>query len=196
MKVLKVRLTLIEEALGTASNNPEIHREFIASKSPHAKSVEEEVEAVGTDAVVEKGMTVFPRVDGKPFVYDYQVKGFFKDACGMLTRVPGTRSNKVKAYKKIIDGLLFVSPRKIEVLMAGEMGNCQRPLRGSGPQGERVALANSETVPVGSSIAFTVSLLDESHAELVRDWLDYGQLRGLGQWRNSGKGRFTWEELQ
>ncbi len=30
---------------------------------------------------------------------------------------------------------------------------------------------------------------------LVREWLTYGRLRGLGQWRNSGKGRFTFEEL-
>lgn len=27
------------------------------------------------------------------------------------------------------------------------------------------------------------------------EWLDYGKLRGLGQWRNSGKGRFTYELL-
>lgn len=26
--------------------------------------------------------------------------------------------------------------------------------------------------------------------------LDYGELRGIGQWRNSGKGRFTYEELK
>ena len=29
----------------------------------------------------------------------------------------------------------------------------------------------------------------------VREWLDYGMYRGLGQWRNSGKGRMVWEEL-
>ena len=26
--------------------------------------------------------------------------------------------------------------------------------------------------------------------------LDYGKLRGLSQWRNSGKGRFTYEVLE
>ena len=31
--------------------------------------------------------------------------------------------------------------------------------------------------------------------EYVREWLDYGRLNGIGQWRNSGKGRFVWEEL-
>jgi hypothetical protein len=30
----------------------------------------------------------------------------------------------------------------------------------------------------------------------VRECLDYGTKRGLGQWRNSGKGRYTWEEIK
>ena len=37
--------------------------------------------------------------------------------------------------------------------------------------------------------------LDESLEDVVRECLDYGQLRGLAQWRNSGKGRFAWEEI-
>ena len=31
---------------------------------------------------------------------------------------------------------------------------------------------------------------------VCREWLDYGRVRGIGQWRNSGKGRFTWEEIR
>ena len=30
----------------------------------------------------------------------------------------------------------------------------------------------------------------------VKEWLSYGKLRGLGQWRNSGKGRFLCEILE
>lgn len=37
--------------------------------------------------------------------------------------------------------------------------------------------------------------MDDSHEKAVREWLDYGVLRGIGQWRNSGKGRFTYEVL-
>lgn len=33
---LKVRLTFTEELLGSQSNNPKIHEEFIASKNPNA----------------------------------------------------------------------------------------------------------------------------------------------------------------
>lgn len=56
MKNIKVRFTLTDEMLGTASANPEIHSEFIASKAPDAKSREEEVAAIGVDAEIEKSM--------------------------------------------------------------------------------------------------------------------------------------------
>ena len=85
MHTLKVRLTFQEEVLGTASNNPDIHSEYIASKAPDAMSAEEEVAAIGVEEAVEKSMTVFPRNDnGEPILFDYQIKGFFKDACGVL----------------------------------------------------------------------------------------------------------------
>ncbi|MBD3393664.1 MAG: hypothetical protein GF410_16745 [Chitinivibrionales bacterium] len=200
---MKVRLNFVEEVLGTASANPDIHREFIAANGPDAKTRKEEVEAIGVDTVVEKSTTVFPRdADGDPMFWDYQIKGFFKDACSMLARVggkgnPQNLSGKLKAYKKVIDGMVFVAPRKIKVVIPEGMtlGNCQRPLRGQTAQGERIALANSETIPAGSVIEFEVKLLDKQHEKLVREWLDYGVFRGIGQWRNSGKGRFEWEEV-
>lgn len=193
MKELKVKVTMTEEMLGTASANPDIHKEFIASNAPDAPSMEEEVAAVGVEEVFEKGMTVFPRVDGKPIAWDYQWKGFFKDACGMLRKVTGSECGKIKAYKKEIDGLIFVEPRAIPINFDGEMGICQRPLRGQTAQGERIALASSESIPAGATMEFTIKMLVDSHEKAVREMLDYGILRGFGQWRNSGKGRFTWE---
>jgi len=196
MSIMRVRLTLTEEVLGTASNNPEIHSDYIASKAPDAKSREEEIEAIGVDAEVEKSMTVFPRNEnGDPIMWDYQIKGFFKDACGMLRKVTGTKSSKIKAYKKEIDGLIFVQERQVPFVYEGEMGNCQRPLRAQTAQGERISLANSETIPVGATLEFTVECLVDSDMEAVEEWFDYGRLRGLGCWRNSGKGRFTWEVI-
>ena len=196
MKEMKVKLTLTEEILGTASNNPEIHSEFIAKKAPDAQSREEEIEAIGVNAEVEKSMTVFPRDEnGNPIFWDYQVKGFFKDACGMLRKVSKTKSSGIKAYKKEIDGLIFVQERQIPFIYVGDMGNCQRPLRAQTAQGERISLANSETIPAGATLEFTVECLVDSDMDAVREWFDYGRRRGLGQWRNSGKGRFTWEEV-
>lgn len=195
---IEVKLTFIEPILGTSSADPEIHKEFIASKAPDAKKIEEEVAAVGVESFIEKTMTVFPRNDeGKPFFWDYQIKGFMKDACGMLRRVKDTESSKITSYKKVIDGLIFPEPRKIIInLPPGELiTSCQRPLRAQTAQGERITLANSEQCPEGSNIVFSINLLDDKHRKAVIEWFNYGSLRGLGQWRNSGKGRFLWQEL-
>ena len=127
--------------------------------------------------------------------WDYQFKGFFKDACGMLRNVDKTESKKLKAYKKKIDGLIFVEPRKIPIVFDGEIGNCQRPLRAQTLQGERIALANSETIPAGASCEINVVCLQDDLEDAVIEWLDYGKRRGMAQWRNSGKGTFTYELL-
>lgn len=196
MTTLKFRCTFTEGVLGTCSNNQEIYREFIASKSPDAATIEDEVAAVGSDAVVEKTMTVFPRdEEGRPFLYDYQVKGFFKDTCSALARVPDTKSAKLKAFKKIIDGCIFPEPRKIPFEFSGEIGLCQRPLRAQTAQGERISLACSEELPAGTQVEFSVVCLNDDHAALVREWMAYGKYKGFLQWRNSGKGRFTCEEI-
>ena len=197
MKEIKVKLTFLEEVLGTASADKEIHDKFIAANAPDAPSRKEEIEALGVEEVSEKSMTVFPRnADGKPIFWDYQIKGFFKDACGMLRKIPNSASSKIKAYKKEIDGLIFVKEREIPIIFDGEIGSCQRPLRAQTAQGERVALANSETVPAGSTIEFTIQLMCDTHEKAVREWLDYGVFRGIGQWRNSGKGKFEWSEVE
>ena len=52
MKELKVRLTFLEEILGTASADPEIHETFIASNAPDAPTRKEEIEAIGIEAAV------------------------------------------------------------------------------------------------------------------------------------------------
>ena len=196
MKEIRVRVTTIEEMLGTASADKNIHAEYIASKAPDARTMEEEVEAIGADEVFEKAMTVFPRVNGQPIVWDYQWKGFFKDACGMLRKVPRSKCSAIKAYKKEIDGLIFVHPRAIPIQFEGDMQLCQRPLRGQTAQGERIALATSEAIPAGATMEFSIQLLCNDHEDAVLEMLDYGVLRGFGQWRNSGKGRFEYEVIE
>ena len=77
---------------------------------------------------------------------------------------------------------------------AGRLGLCERPLRADTAQGPRVSVCRSETVPAGSVIEFDVAILSKELVPYVEQWFDYGKLRGLGQWRNSGKGRFEWQE--
>lgn len=200
MKKFNIRITLTEEMLGTASADPEVHKTYIASKSPDSATLEEEVAALGVEEVAQQSMTKFPRKDGKPIMWNYQLKGFFKDACSALQRCKGAKeaaeSSKIKAFKKVIDGCIFVEPRAIEIHLSGPMGVCERPLRAATAQGERITLASSETVPAGSYMDATILTFVDEHEAAVKEWLDYGRLKGLLQWRNSGKGAFTWEELE
>lgn len=194
--LLKVKLTLLEEMLGTAPPDPEVYRAYIASKAPDAATVEDEVASLGVDAAADSKMTIFHRDrDGRPFLLDYQVRGYFKEACMMLRMIPTKKSATLKTYKRVIDGLILVDEHIIHIDLAGEVGCCQRTLRAETMQGPRTALASSETVPAGSSLTFTVRCLHDDHVKYVKEWLDYGKYHGLGQWRNSGKGKFTWELL-
>lgn len=198
MTTMKIKVTFDEEVLGTANANPDIHKEYIASNAPDAKKIEEEVAAIGAEEVFEKSMTVFSRNDnGNPIAWDYQWKGFLKDAFKTLKKIPGTECGKIKAYKQEIDGLIFVFPRKIPIILpkGGEIGICSRPLRAQTMQGERVALASSETVPAGSTMEFEIRMLLDTHEKAVIEALNYGMLRGFGQWRNSSKGRFHYKIL-
>lgn len=192
MTKVHVKLTFTDDLLGTSSGNPELHREFIASKAPDAAKMEEEVTSLGVEAVEEKSMTVFPKMaDGTPYLWDYQIRGFFKEICGAMRGIPGTKSSKVKAYKKKVDNTIFVEPREIPLDLHGmKIADCQRPLRASTMQGERIALANSEVCPQGTTCEFDVLCMVDEDVDMLREWLEYGKYKGIGQWRNSGKGRF------
>ena len=202
MKTIKFKVTLVEEMLGSKPSSSEVFTDYIASKKKDAtpkdeidaaKAAEEEIE------MLEKGMTVFHRAeDGKtPIMWDYEWKGFFKDSIKALRRDPETESAKLKAYKSVIDGNVFVFDRKITLNLPkdGKIGICERPLRAQTMQGERVALAKSETVPAGTTMEIKVMLLNKEYEAVILECMEYGALRGLGQWRSSGKGRFTFERI-
>lgn len=200
MKSMKVMMTFLEDVLGTNPGDAKLHETYVASKAPDAASIEEEVAALGASEVVDKEKTWFIRdKEGRPSFWDYQIRGFLKEAIGVLKKVPGTACSKVKAHKKFVDNYVFVTPRVVPVDTHGmETGDRQRPLRASTMQGERVTLVNSETCPKGSTIEFTISCLleDNESMKALKEALDYAQYKGLGQWRNSGCGRAVWEEVR
>ena len=183
MTKVHVKLTFTDDLLGTSSGNPELHREFIASKAPDAAKMEEEVASLGVEAVEEKSMTVFPKMaDGTPYLWDYQIRGFFKEICGAMRGIPGTKSSKVKAYKKKVDNTIFVEPREIPLDLHGmKIADCQRPLRASTMQGERIALANSEVCPQGTTCEFDVLCMVDEDVDMLREWLEYGKYKKLRQ---------------
>lgn len=202
---MKIKITLTEEMLGTKAADKDVFATYIASKAPDGDKRREEIETA--ESREEAGTTIFHQQNGKIGIWDYQVKGFFKDACGSLRNADGTMSRTLTAYKTRIDQLFFVKERFIPlVLPQGEkVGICERPLRCETMQGPRVSLARSETVPAGTSFTIEIICLSKkigkgedgvNSDDLLEEWLNYGALRGLGQWRNSGKGRFSWELVE
>lgn len=156
-----------------------------------------------------------------PYIADYQWKGGFKEALAMMNRAgTGTAASKIKAAKKVVDGNWFVFPRRIPMIIPDtyedEFGITQstwidaagnpcapdhpeahlrtlsRPLRTSGPSGERTAISSSEIIPIGTEFAFQVMLLNPKHAKALMECMDYKMLHGMLQWRNSGMGRVDW----
>ena len=202
---MNIEITFTEPLLGTISGNKEITEEFIASKNPN-RIDEEEIEAVPLDETIEKSSTIFARHEGKPMLWDYQIKGFFKDACEAMINTGTLKKEELKnvrltqyLFRKTIDKLIFVTPRRIMLKLPQslpELSFCERPLRGQTMRGERIALARSEQAPEGTKIELAITVLNDNLTNYVKRWLDYGALLGIGQWRNSGMGRFKWQELK
>lgn len=151
------------------------------------------------------GETVFYRTKaGELCLMDYQVKGYIKDTLDMLKGVNGMKGAKRKA-----DNYLFIYPRHIPIThdgatMTEEDSVLERPIRCTGPRGERVSLTASEQVDAPWQITVDIELvvnpMSKTSAALtwqsVYEALEYGKKKGIGQWRNGGFGRFTWEEVE
>lgn len=201
MNGMKVEVTVLVDMLGMTAADKDIHLKHIASRSADAEKMAEEDAALPANTLMEKAMTVFPRdTDGMPIFWDYQLKGFFKEGFKILAELQDgeVKIGKSKLSKftaaRLVDNYLFCGPRRIR--LAPVSGTCTRPLRGWTMQGERVSLATSEVVPAGTTFVFEVKWLLPELEKLVRMCLDYGALKGLGQWRNAGMGRFEWREVK
>lgn len=182
-----LKCTFTQPVLGSQATK-DVTSEFIATRAGVEPSPDEQATL---PEALEKGTTVFHKHEGAPVLFDYQVKGFIKEAGRVLN---GRATGNVKALRSKVDANIFVSPRMIPLNCAGPIDFLERPLRADTPQGPRVALARSEQLPSGTSFACVITLLEGEVKEAVlRDMLDYGALKGIGQWRNGGYGSFEYE---
>ena len=204
---MEVELTFTEPLLGTLAGDPNVATEFILSKHPDGIPQQDEVESL--EEMKEKSSTLFSRnPEGRPLLWDYQVKGFLKSAClAMITAGTMTQDELKKVgltkymHKRTIDLIIFVSPRRLlldlpDGIDHNNLDFLERPLRGETMRGERIALARSESCSAGTKLRCAITSMNPKLNEYINRWLDYGVLSGLGQWRNSGMGRFTWAEAK
>lgn len=204
-KLYNVKLTLTEPILGTVPKNKDIYTDYIASKAekavvltPEQESDTEAViqEEIGTVPVDEnKGWTGFHSDDEGVFLYDYQIKGFIKEAGNVLKEVAGADGVKVGALRSKIDSYVFVFPRRIHFGCNILPEPLERPLRALTAMGPRVTLVRSDQIAAGTVLSFQLRVLPhkEITEALLRQLFDYGAFQGLGQWRNGSYGRFEFE---
>lgn len=181
-----VEIRLLTELLGTVPMNKKIYSTYIESLRPKGITGEEEAENI--EEREQQGWTGFQKDENGLFVYDYYIKGFFKNAASVLKE-----DLKIKNLKSKVINLLFPQPRKIYLGCQEADHVIERPLRGQTPQGPMVTLAKSDALKAGRIIKFDVVLLtgkNELKEDIIEKLLEYGQYQGLGQFRNGGYGRF------
>lgn len=195
----RIDVTFTNDILGSVSRNKEVYTEWIKSKGPEGADEE-------PDFLEEKSWTGF-YVDentGKPYLMDYQWRGFIKEAAAQNPEVLGLRRKKAgteaefassRTIKGWVDGKIFVRPRRVEFLggeIKKDLDVFERPLRAETMRGPRIALAKSDVVPAGVKSHFEIHALKngELNEEKLQNLMDYGQYKGMGQFRNGGWGTF------
>lgn len=199
------RMTGITPILGSQPADPEIRTKYIASRAPSTQQMEEEADYLPEESVG-NGVTVFLKnqADQAICLMDYMIVAFFKESIKSLSAQTGVLQARSKC-----DQFLFAEPRLIPITREGEIITerdriCERTLRATTMQGDRTALAASEQIDAPWQVEFTLMLIDNAGTakskpltwEAIETALDYGALHGLGQWRNGGYGRFTWEKVE
>ena len=187
IKRYKLHVNFITGPLGTQPQK-DVATEYITSKAAGPDGELPADELLTLPEALEKGTTAFHKLDGRPIFYDYMVKGFLKESGSIHN---GQRN--VKNLRSKIDNLVFVEPRQIAIRMpdGAEIAICERPLRAMTAQGPRTGLARSEELPAGTWFECRLKVYEGQISEpLLRDILEYGSDKGIGQWRNGGHGRF------
>ena len=194
MEKYRLVCTFTEAVLGSQPQK-EVATEFLRKKAIDAGAEVEDVDETiaSIDEATEKGTTGFHRdPDGNPVLWNYQVKGFLKEAAQVFNGAGN--AGGVKNLRSKVAATVFVEPRMIDLAVSGEMSINERPLRAMTMQGPRVGLARSEQLPAGTSFTATLVVLKpEIKESLIRELLDYGAYNGFGQWRSGSWGTFTYE---
>ena len=198
------RLHGMTRILGAQAANPKVHSEFIAAKAAKLAKSEEQTAMLPKEELEKKGLTVFLRDDGVLCLADYVIKGFLKEALGVIKS-----QVKIGSPASKVDNLILVEPDYIHFTRGGNSVTeadeiFERPLRAMTMQGPRVSVSASEIIRPDWELEFTLTLVDNEKTaksvaltwNVIEEALNYGAIKGLGQWRNGQNGRFTWEIVE
>ena len=199
-----IRATFITETLGSGSGT-QAGRDHLANTADVAlkDKVAHEQQflppVLTEEALAGRGKTFFYKENGRPFAWAYQLKGMFKEQTEALRKTGGSRYYAEELpfdYKGYLTQLFHVGPEKVffTIPEGGSIGECPRSLRAQ-PYNRPaiVTLTDSETLPPGTTLDFTVKLLTHDLEPVLFECLNLGEYLGFSQWRGAGKGRFNYE---
>lgn len=192
MRAYEVNIQFTERLLASSPADPEIYKQFIASRARAEQDTGDEVTSLPAAEQEKIGWSVFHIDEKGVFLFDYQLRGFLKEAATAIT------GKGITAIKSKIDKWVFVFPRKIHLMrddahIKNPDGVFERPLRAMTAQGPRVTPKRSDYVEGRVSLAATIKVLPlgkEISEDILRSWLEYGAMQGLGEFRNGSFGRF------
>lgn len=215
----QITIQLTEPVLGTVPTDSMNYEQFIKPKANVLMS-EEEIKVLPTyhsaadmrrraaadakrakgkhedddeddDTGISKPQTSFFRDAHGPFLMNYQVLGHLKEQGNLLKE-----QLQIKQLRKKVELYCYVAPRRI-YFNQDVAGEITRPLRAETMQGPRVTLATSDVIARGARLTFGVNLLRNTQmdGETLRTLLEFGQFRGLGQWRTAGWGLYELVEF-
>ena len=202
-------LDFTEPILGSWPTEDYILREHIQKKAGeilNQEMVDEELAALPADELKERlqemRTTVFPRDkgDGHIILWNYQVLGFLKEMANDFKKAMGVTNFRWK-----IATYCIVDPRRFPLLRDGQPimkpdDIFVRPLRRDSKMGPIVAISTSERLYPPLTLDFDLCCLHNQAnwseslitEEMLRDLLDLGVFKGLGQWHSGGWGRFEY----
>ena len=153
-----------------------------------------------------KGTTVFllDKVTKRPCIGDHMIYGFLKAASEAIARTLPSKKGEALHSASYTQSLINQHIRAREQFIVfdqdvkrkpdGSVEYCQRSLRAMTAQGPRVTLAKSEVVPAGAKLKFQLNVMANSKIteDVLNTLFSYGEMTGLGQWRNAGNGMFSY----
>lgn len=193
----------VNAALNKYADASDISEERKAAEIKKIKEKAEELkEEVGE--LEERGITVFFREDDKVAIGDHMIYGFMKAAAEAISRTLPTKKGVMLHSAAYTESIINQHVRCQEEFLTydrdilrksdGSINHKVRSIRVVTAQGPRVSIIKSEQIPAGASVTFRLNVLDGSPLteEILRKLFDYGEICGLGQWRNAGYGTFTY----
>jgi hypothetical protein len=206
MEIYEVQIKFLREILGSLPNK-EVFEKFLAPKALEEgvkkERIAEEMDNLPSDEEIgaeDNSMSRFARTEKGPFIYENVIMGFLKNSGDVLKTQLG-----IAALKSKIEDFVSIAP--IKNYFTDANGNIiskvdeltkDRTKSINAKFGEKLSVLGSSEKISHANLKFYIMLIENKATkqsgavtgDVIQELLEYGRLKGLGQWRNAGYGSF------